>query len=62
MWLTDLFKIKEFKSQIQALQQENAALANKLNSLEGENYFSIQGKVSELNSCYDQRGSLTVEY
>lgn len=54
MWLTDLFKIKEFKAQIQALQQENAALANKLNSLEGENYFSIQGKVSELNSCYDQ--------
>lgn len=55
MWLTEIFKIKEFKSQIQALQQENTALVNKLNSLEGENYFSIQGKVSELNNCYDQR-------
>lgn len=55
MWLTDIFKIKDFKSQILALQHENAALSDKLNSLEGENYFTIQGKVGELNSCYDQR-------
>lgn len=55
MWLTDIFKIKEFKSQIQFLQDQNAALISKLDSFEGENYFSIQGKVSELNNCYDQR-------
>lgn len=55
MWLTDIFEIKEFKAQIESLQQENIALKNKLNSLEGENYFSLQGKVSELNNCYDQR-------
>lgn len=55
MWLTEIFKIKEFKTQIELLQQENVALKNKLSSLEGENYFSLQGKVSELNNCYDQR-------
>lgn len=55
MWLTDLFKINDFKSQIQSLKRENAALSSKLSSLEGENYFSIQGKVGELNNCYDQR-------
>lgn len=55
MWITDIFNINELKAQIESLQQENAALMNKLNSLEGENYFSIQGKVSELNNCYDQR-------
>lgn len=55
MWLTDIFKIKDFKSQILALQRENASLSSKVSSLEGENYFSIQGKVGELNNCYDQR-------
>ncbi|MBQ1999678.1 MAG: hypothetical protein II220_09395, partial [Spirochaetales bacterium] len=55
MWLTDIFKIKNFKSNILTLQRENAALSSKLNSLEGENFFSIQGKVGELNNCYDQR-------
>lgn len=55
MWLADIFKIKDFKSQILSLQRENATLSDKLNSLEGENYFTIQGKVGELNSCYDQR-------
>ena len=55
MWLADIFKIKDFKSQILSLQRENAALSSKLSSLEGENYFSIQGKVGELNNCYDQR-------
>ena len=55
MWLMDIFKVNDFKSQIQSLKRENAALAEKLSSLEGENYFSIQGKVGELNSCYDQR-------
>lgn len=55
MWLTDIFKINDFKSQILSLQRENAALSGKLNSLEGENYFSIQGKVGKLNNCYDQR-------
>lgn len=55
MWLTDIFKINDFKSQIQSLKRENAALSSKLSSLEGENYFSIQGKVGELNNCYDQR-------
>lgn len=55
MWLTDIFKIKDFKSQIMALQRENATLSSKVSSLEGENYFSIQGKVGELNNCYDQR-------
>jgi len=55
MGLIDLFKISDFKSQIQSLKRENAALSDKLSSLEGENYFSIQGKVGELNSCYDQR-------
>ena len=55
MWLKDIFKINELKSQIESLQQENTTLMNKLSSLEGENYFSVQGKVSELNNCYDQR-------
>ncbi len=55
MWLTDIFKIKDFKSQILALQRENATLSSKVSSLEGENFFSIQGKVGELNNCYDQR-------
>lgn len=55
MWLKDIFKINELKSQIESLQQENTTLVNKLSSLEGENYFSVQGKVSELNNCYDQR-------
>lgn len=55
MWLTDIFKIKELKSKIESLQLENTALMQKLNSLEGENYFSMRGKVSELNNCYDQR-------
>ncbi|MBQ3164117.1 MAG: hypothetical protein IJC02_06215 [Lachnospiraceae bacterium] len=55
MWLTDIFKIKKFKSMILTLQRENATLSSKVSSLEGENYFSIQGKVGELNNCYDQR-------
>lgn len=55
MWLIDIFKVNDFKSQIQSLKRENAALSGKLSSLEGENYFSIQGKVGELNTCYDQR-------
>lgn len=55
MWLIDIFKIGDYKSQIQSLKRENAALSDKLSALEGENFFSIQGKVGELNSCYDQR-------
>ncbi len=55
MWIQDVTKLDEYKAQIKFLQEQNAALISKLDSLEGENYFSIQGKVSELNNCYDQR-------
>lgn len=55
MWLTDIFKINELKNQIQSLQKANAVLAEKLHSLDGENYFTLQGKVGELSNCYNKR-------
>lgn len=55
MQIKDIMKIDDYKKQIEELQKANAELVHKLDALEGENYFSIQGKVNQLNSCYDQR-------
>lgn len=55
MQIKDIMKIDDYKLQIEELQKANAALVSKLDSLEGENFFSLQETVSQLNTCYDQR-------
>ena len=62
MGIGDIFKIGEFKAEIQRLQQENAALAEslrgataKLNELGAADYFQIKEKTAQLEDKYISR-------
>lgn len=48
MSLSDIFKIKAYKEQIDSLQNTVAELTNKLNSLGATDYFTVQEKIEKL--------------
>lgn len=55
MGFSDIFKIKQFKAEIERLQYDNSNLSNKLNELGYAEYEQVKIKISQMEADYNQQ-------